>query len=121
MENNPTFKKEVPSINPKTGLSQDYGNQFTVIMELLQNLGLEGMKSFLKEGPYKLEKYETVYKECKNIVTEQNRVSVQRLDELVDRMNTSLTSLDSIDEKTIRNICNEMSALVYGDNEGPRV
>lgn len=117
---NPDFSpeaiKEVPQIHPLTGVSQDYANQFNGLVGLLNNSGIDELKNFLHENPYRMEKYEKVYSGYKNVLNIKNRLAIERLNELSEYMNIMFSLPDSIQEEDFRKTCNELFYLIYGDN-----
>ena len=109
-------KKQVPQVNPATGISGDYNNQIVALIGgFKRKQSTEGMKILLKAFPFHMEKYEDVYSEYANVVNDKNRDRVARIDELAGRMNEIVKDPDSIDEAAFRATCNELNFLIYGD------
>lgn len=112
-------KREVPQISPETNISQDYFNKINAVVSLYKMKGgIEKVKGFLKESdtPFHMDKYEEAYSDCKDVVNDKNRDSVNKLNKLAMTMNEILKDPDSIDEDIFRKKCNEISFLIYGDN-----
>ncbi|MFA6515227.1 MAG: hypothetical protein WCT42_03100 [Candidatus Paceibacterota bacterium] len=110
-----TIKKTVEQIVPKTGVSCDYSNQINGIVSFYK-LDLNFLKNILREKPYHMKRYEEVYKDCGNIITEKNRNRIKRLDELAEQMNEILKNPDSINEISFVKTCNEIYFQIYGDD-----
>jgi len=107
--------KKVPQLNPKTGVSMDYSNQFNPLVSGFSIRGISFVKEMLKEIPFHMKKYEEVYSGYKNIVNNKNKDSIKRLDELSVHMNDIFKDLDSVNEEDFRKTCNELNFLIYGD------
>lgn len=113
-------KMEVPQLSPETNISQDYFNQINAVVSFYKMRGgIERVKGFLKESstPFHMDKYEEAYSDCKDVVNDKNRDSVNKLNKLAKTMNEMLKDIDSIDEGAFCKICNEISFLIYGNED----
>lgn len=112
-------KKEVPQLNPKTGVSMDYFNEINAIFGSLlsSSLGLKFIEKMSKENSIYLKKYEEVYSEYSDVITDKNRKSIKRLDDLVGEINEILKNLKPENEAELREKCNEFYFLIYRNND----
>ena len=109
-------KREVPQLSVDTGISQDYWNQINGVVTLLKSSrGLDAVKKIFMEITFNMKRYEDVYSGCNNVVNDQNRESVKRLDELAILMNDILKNPSNIDEDILRKTCTEIHLLIYAD------
>ena len=106
-------------INHETGLAMDYGNEFFRLrLVYLFGGGVQGLKDSIKKLPFKMEKYEEVYK-GKYVITDKNKDSVKKLNELTDCMNNIIGNIEcSFDEKAFRQTYNGLVHLIYGNISG---
>jgi hypothetical protein len=113
-------KKEVPQINDETGISSDYCNQFNAIVTFYRFRGINGqngVRDIIKDHPFHMKKYAEVYSDCINVVNAKNSKSVERLNELADKMNDILKDPDLIDEDAFLKTINELYLLIYGNED----
>lgn len=106
---------EVPQIHPQTGISQDYSGEFESLVH--KSKGIDFVKYMLKTlpSPFHMKKYEEYFAGCKDIVTEKNKDSVKRINELANKMNEITKDPDTLNEADFRKTYNELLFLIYGD------
>lgn len=111
-------KQEVPQINPKNGISKDFVNQFAFLITLYDFGGLSRIVNHLKNNrEFKARKYADVYANYRDVINDQNRESVAKLDELMANLEEILRDPDNINEEEFRKTVNQAYFTVYGDNE----
>ncbi len=118
-------QEDAPQINSKTGVSMDYGNQFHFlgaafrafggIQAVRDYLGHTGQYSDSKASSFHMRKYEEVYNEYKNVITDKNREAIKRINELADHMNEITKNFETISEEDFRKTYDELDALIYAD------
>ena len=103
------------AIVAKTGIVGDYINEYfhheyTRILD-----GMEGLADSIKRIPIK--KYEERFSptENENLVNDQNRVAVSRLDEITDKVNSQFIDPNNFTLNDWKLIFNEVSMLIYAD------
>lgn len=112
------LKPEKPQINEKTGVSKDFINQFAYLITLYDYKGISMVQNHLKKRPFWARKYTDVYANFDNVITDKNRETVARLDELMLNLESILQDPEAIDEEAFKATINEAYSLVYGDNHG---
>ena len=92
-----TDKQEVPQINPETGISVDYINEFTSLSLSIQYKSKDKFLSDVKNIIPR--KYTEIFNEdeYENVITEENEEKITQLDEIVDEFNKTFSSEESID------------------------
>lgn len=106
-------KSQVPQITPNTGVSGDYSNELMMLLNVVESYKKSGKDIFYKIKP--LKKYEERYPSDKyqNIITDQNRVTVKKIDDLTDKINNMLKT-KSRDLKWYLDSIYQMKDLIYG-------
>ena len=108
---------KVPQIVPETGVSADYWNEYMGIQALIEGEGFPALAESFREYPVK--RYQERYPADKyeEVVTEQNRERVSRLDELASLANEKFTNESRFTESDYERLINEVRNLIYGDGE----
>jgi len=110
-------KPEMPQINPITGISKDYINQFAALISMYDFRGISMIKKHLEIIPFKVRSYADIYARYNNVVNDKNRDTIVKLDNLSFRLQDILKDPESIDEDEFRKIINEVCFLIYGDDQ----
>lgn len=107
---------EVPQIATKTGISQDYWTEYFAKAGFLQK-GIESVAKIFEMFPIK--KYEQRFSPeiYENVITEENRKRVARLNELADIANKSFRDISKFNEHQFKNHINEVYHLIYSRDE----
>lgn len=106
-------KREIPQLILETGLSADYGNEFIILVNLkLGFLSLEEIAEKIRKDPIK--KYSERYsiEEYDNLITDQNRDRIKRLDEIVDVINSFAINQASISKEQLLDLHREAINLI---------
>jgi len=108
------LKKQVPQITPDTGVSGDYSNELMMLLNVVEFYKINGKDVFDKVKP--LKKYEERFSPDKyqDVITDQNRSTVKKMDDLVDKINNMLTTKNR-DIKWYLDSIDQMKLLVYGE------
>jgi hypothetical protein len=101
-----------PISNPETGLTGDYRNEIGNLIYAVEKGSDEEIAESLKRRP--LEHYDVRYKDYVNVVTDQNRESVSRINEIVDEIN-SMTDPKTLSRKRIMELYKEIMGLIWKD------
>lgn len=109
------MKHEIPQINPETGMSEDYANEYVRLFHALEDIKYALGYDFFNKYVVSLKKYIERYPIDKfvNVVTDKNRESIRRLDELVDEVN-SLISIGSRQIDRYSGLVKNIDFLIYG-------
>lgn len=110
-------KAEMPQMNERTGVSKDFINQFSYLITLYGYKGIPMIQEHLRKRPFRARKYTDVYANFDNVITDKNRETVARLDELMLSLESILQDPEAIDEEAFKAAINEAYSLVYGDNQ----
>ena len=105
-------KKPVPQITSQ-GVSGDYSNEVGIILNTVVFYKETGKDFFNKVPP--LKKYTEMFslEHYDSVITEQNSEIIGKIDDLVDKINTMLTT-KSRDAEEYLNSINHMKLLIYG-------
>ena len=107
------IKHEMPKINKETGMTADYINEIGYLCTFFEQ-GEKGeiIKALIKNG---VRKYQDRYPESEynNVITEKNKLAVERLNELADRMNQFAKDED-FNLSEFASTYNEMTFLIFG-------
>jgi len=103
--------KKVPQISRSTGVSCDYFNAWA---PLFCSSNREGLLKDLPNFP--ILRYEELYSssEYEGVVTDENRSSIHRLNELADDVNSLVDSPNIFEWDELLEMRKEVRLLIYG-------
>ncbi len=110
------FKKnelsEVPQMNHKSGLSNDYRNEYAAFKTIFDIGGIREFKEFLGDDELHIKKYEerfspTIY----NTITDKNKESVKKINELAEKMNNIIQNPEGFSDDDFLKIYNELETI----------
>lgn len=107
--------KELPQIIKETWISGDYWNEYWGLEVLLDcKEGVSLVTTSIRETPIK--KYGERYPltEYDNVINEKNRERISRLDEIAERVNSTMTDPATFRADKLRAVLNEVNMLIYG-------
>lgn len=109
--------KEMPQIIEITGISGDYSNEYVVSFAYLETGGTDKVAETFRKYPIK--KYGERFPSdiFDNVVTDQNREAVSRLDQIADTANTKFTDSSKFTELEFKIMTNEVYVLVNGNKD----
>lgn len=112
--------KRMPQILSQTGISADYYNEVMGVAMSIETCDRSWFTEELRKKP--LKRYEERYstQEFTEVVTDKNRGSVKRLDEIVDALNKSLAAADRFTDQQMLDYVNELQMLIIGHSNYPQ-
>jgi hypothetical protein len=101
-------------INPKTGITMDYMNEYCPHITLFGIGDRKLIGYFLKKKS--IQKYEERYSPeiYEDVITLQNQFRVVRLNQLAEIVNVNFQTLENFDDEIFKSIVNEVGTIVYG-------
>jgi len=107
--------KEIPQIHSKTGISQDYINEYVPYIYMFNDNHMSEFFKMIKKTPIKT--YEKRYPKDKytHNYDDSLKIKIHALDEFAKIMNNGFNSEKNFDSKRFKEIVNEVSKIVYGD------
>lgn len=111
LEQAPRFNESVPQIHSVTGVSQDYQNEFFMLDYILQADTISNYWQRLKPIRHYTERFPE--SQFDNVINDQNREAIRRLDEIVDRINELITS-PQVPVEEVDSLRKQAYELIYG-------
>lgn len=111
--------KEVPQIDPLTGLSRDYLNEYTVISTYFKSGLLEKVAKTIAKRPIK--KYIQRFPETKyaNVINGKNRLGAETLDNLADLANAEFEAPLILKTERLPQVVNEVCEIIAPTRKKP--
>lgn len=104
--------KQIPNINPRTGVSEDYGNIFSSIAALQLKGGIERFAKFNRDFPVQPYTERFPQDQYRDVITDQNVIRISLLNEIVDIWN-SMTDHTKFTAEQATMLYQEGRKLVY--------
>ncbi|GIU69455.1 MAG: hypothetical protein KatS3mg002_0691 [Candidatus Woesearchaeota archaeon] len=107
--------EKIPQIHPKTGISQDYFNEYVVIIMLFNNNKIDQVVKIIKDSHIKT--YEQRFPPSKYIhdYDEKIKKKVEALDEFAKIINRDFSSEENFNRERFKEIVNEVCRIIYGE------
>lgn len=109
---------DVLQLNPETGVSMDYSNEFTLLRLAYIQGGMKSVMDFINKFHFKMKMYEERYPQSryKNpVINDKNQAAILRINEIAAAFNNQIDNSDNpLSEENFKSIYNELIDLVYG-------
>ncbi len=103
-----------------TGVACDYWNEFFGLRVSYHRNQVESVKDFIKKrnerSPFKIKKYTERYP-TDYAITEKNKEAVEKLDKLVDIVNSWQNNPELLTDDAFKNVCINAHLLIYGKED----
>lgn len=107
--------KQLPQISKKTGISQDYANEYVALIQLFNMNNISKIIDIIKNQGIKT--YESRFPKEEYIHDYDNSVKrkIEALDEFAKIMNKDFSSEETFDKERFKKIINEVYEIIYGE------
>jgi hypothetical protein len=99
----------------KTGISEDYKNEYAPKVEVLKQGGLEAVAEHFRKYPVKKYKERLFSQGYDVFVNYKNGNAIKRLDEIAETANAKFTDANNFSTSDFLRAVNEVFKIIYGE------
>ena len=116
---------ENEQINPNTGVSMDYFNKYSFLIQTYKEGGIDGLKKVImdlkKEGiDTSVPTYSEAYNNYDTFVLDSSKENIKEIDKLSQDLDKMIKNIDHVNEVDFVDICNRLNFLIYGEKNNDR-